>query len=133
MHVLLLHKKPRLFPGDSITICSLCIKILAIENSNFMVKIQIYVKPGLLEICSQTSNSIPDFFTPPQDCNKPIKTICNNSRLVRPYLPMGAYTPHQTILHPSEPIYADFCQTPQNMMSGEISPVIEPKFCPLTP
>ena len=48
-------------------------------------------------------------------------------------LPMGAYAPTRTILHPSAPIYVNFCLTPQNMMSGENSPAIAPKYCPEAP
>ena len=48
-------------------------------------------------------------------------------------LPMGADAPTRTILHPSEPIYDNYCLTPQNMMSGENSPAIAPKYCPEAP
>ena len=64
LHVLLLHKIPRVFPPYIITIRSVCIKISSIEYLNFMVQIQTYLRTGLHEICSQTSISIRDFFTP---------------------------------------------------------------------
>ena len=44
-----------------------------------------------------------------------------------PSLPMGLYAPIQTTLYPFAPIHITFWQTPQNMMSGEISPAITPK------
>ena len=43
------------------------------------------------------------------------------------FLPLGPYAPIGTAFHPSAPIYIIFWQTPQNMMSGEISPTISPK------
>ena len=43
------------------------------------------------------------------------------------FLPLGPYAPIGTAFHPSAPIYIIFWQTPENMMSEEISPVIAPK------
>ena len=43
------------------------------------------------------------------------------------------YAPIQTSLYASTPIYNTFCQTNQNMMSGEISPSIGLRICPEIP
>ena len=50
-----------------------------------------------------------------------------------PSLHMGLYAPIQTALYTSVPIYNGFSHTPQNMMSGEISPTIAPKSWSETP
>ena len=49
------------------------------------------------------------------------------------FLPLGPYAPIGTAFHPSAPIYIIFWQTPENMMSGEISPAIAPKSWAETP